>query len=80
MVGLNALLEVSPADAIRIRRSRYLTDVFDKGRFAPMSWGCAFTRSVLADGRDSGARSGFRAGRQDIARYARLGLDRGVGA
>ena len=48
---------------ICIRQSRYFTDVFDKGRSGP------------AGGRDSVARSKVRAGRQAIARYARLGLD-----
>jgi transposase-like protein len=60
---------------IRIRRSQYLTDVFDKGRSVPMSWKRALRRSVPAGGRDSVARSEVRAGRQATARYARLGLD-----
>lgn len=54
---------------------KYLTDVFDKGPFCSDVRRCALTRSVLADGRDSVARSEVRAGRQAIARYARLGLD-----
>lgn len=68
-----------PLKPIRIRKSQYLTDVFDKGRSAPMSWKCAFwrslRRSVPTDGRESVARSKVRAGRQATARHARLGLD-----
>jgi len=60
---------------IRIRKGQYLTDVFNKGRFAPMSWRCALRCSVPAEGQDSHARSEVRAGRQAIARYARHGLD-----
>jgi transposase-like protein len=61
--------------AIRIRNSKYLTDVFDKGRSAPMSCKRALRCTVPAGGRDSVARSKIRAGREAIARYARLGLD-----
>lgn len=58
---------------IRIRKSKYLTDVFDKGRSAPMSF--TLWRSDPTDGRDSDARSKVMAGRQATARHARLGLD-----
>ncbi|RRI01516.1 hypothetical protein EH240_14580 [Mesorhizobium tamadayense] len=54
-------------------RSQSLTDVFDKGRSALGS--VALRHSVPTGGRDSVARSKVRAGRQAIARYARLGLD-----
>ncbi|GLS32314.1 IS6 family transposase [Mesorhizobium albiziae] len=55
---------------IRIRRSQYLTDVFDKGGSAPMSWKCTLWRSVPTDGRESVVRSKVRAGRQATARHA----------
>jgi putative transposase len=73
----NRLQDRSPRKSrpIRIRQSQYLTDVFDKGRSAPMSWECALRRSAPAGGRDSVARSTVKAGRPAIARYARLGLD-----
>ena len=55
---------------IRIRKSQYFTDVFDKGRSAPMSWKFALWRSVPTDGRDCVVRSKVRAGRQATARHA----------
>jgi putative transposase len=68
-----------PLKPIRIRKSQYLTDVFDKGGLVRMFWKLPLGRSFRAfcptDGRESVARSEVRAGRQTTARHARPGLD-----